>query len=402
MGVDWTYMPLGEFVTLQRGHDLPAVDRRRGPVPVLGSFGITGWHDKARARGPGVTVGRSGASFGVVSYSTSDFWPLNTALYVADFHGNDERFAYYFLKQFDFKRYNSGSAQPSLNRNYVHPVRVQVPPKSEQRAIAYILGTLDVKIELNQRLNETLEEIARALFKSWFVDFDPVRAETEGNVPSLASQIASLFPHRFADSLRGEIPDGWGVADLYWCAEVIYGAPFKSALFNDLQRGLPLIRIRDLKHQEPTVWTTEKNLRGHLVSPGDLLVGMDGEFRAYLWHGPAAWLNQRVCCVKPLDSIPQAFIRFSLEEPLDFYERSKTGTTVIHLGKGDIDAIRIVQPPLHVLKAFAAITNPIDARIVSASAESRTLAALRDTLLPKLISGELRIKDAEHLVSEVV
>ncbi|EQD78764.1 restriction modification system DNA specificity subunit, partial [mine drainage metagenome] len=121
-------MPLGEFVTLQRGHDLPDEQRRPGSVPILGSFGITGWHDEAKALGPGVTVGRSGASFGVVSYSSRDYWPLNTALYVIDFHGNDPRFAYYFLQQFDFKSYNSGSAQPSLNRNFIHPVPVDVPP----------------------------------------------------------------------------------------------------------------------------------------------------------------------------------------------------------------------------------------------------------------------------------
>jgi len=170
-------MPLGDFVTLQRGHDLPDAIRRPGNRPVLGSFGVTGWHDKARAAGPGVTVGRSGASFGVVSYSPVDYWPLNTTLYVIDFHGNDPRFAYYFLKQFDFRTYNSGSAQPSLNRNFIHPIPVDVPPLPEQRTIAHILGTLDDKIELNRRMNETLEEMARALFKSWFVDFDPVHAK---------------------------------------------------------------------------------------------------------------------------------------------------------------------------------------------------------------------------------
>src|SRR5262249_26281046 len=145
---DWEEMSLGEFVTLQRGHDLPESQRNRGTVPILGSFGITGWHSEAKAKGPGVTVGRSGASFGVVSYSGVDYWPLNTALYVVDFHGNNPRFAYYFLPQFDFKRYNSGSAQPSLNRNFIHPIRVRVPPIQEQQAIAYVLGTLDDKLEL--------------------------------------------------------------------------------------------------------------------------------------------------------------------------------------------------------------------------------------------------------------
>ncbi len=194
----WRRIPLGKFVTLQRGHDLPEERRRPGNVPILGSFGITGGHDEAKAKGPGVTVGRSGASFGTVTYSKIDFWPLNTALYVVDFHGNDERFAYYFLKCFDFRGYNSGSAQPSLNCNFIHPVLVDIPPVSEQHAIAQILGTLDDKIELNRRMSGTLEAMARALFKSWFIDFDPVRAKAEGCDTGLANPIVDFFPSRFS------------------------------------------------------------------------------------------------------------------------------------------------------------------------------------------------------------
>jgi type I restriction enzyme S subunit len=220
----WRLMPLGEFVTLQRGHDLPDEQRRPGNIPILGSFGITGWNDAAKARGPGVTVGRSGASFGVVSYSPVDYWPLNTSLYVIDFHGNDPRFAYYSLKQFDFKGFNSGSAQPSLNRNFVHPVPVDVPPLPEQRAIAHILGTLDDKIELNRRMNETLEAMARAIFKSWFVEFDPVRAKMEGRDPGMPKRIADLFPDRFQDSELGEIPEGWEVNSIGDITDVVGGS----------------------------------------------------------------------------------------------------------------------------------------------------------------------------------
>jgi len=170
-------MALGDFVTLQRGHDLPDTRRRPGRIPVMGSFGPTGYHDEPKTKGPGITVGRRSASFGVVNYCSVDYWPLNTALYVTDFHGNDERFAYYLLKTIDFTAYNSGSAQPSLNRNFIHPLRIRVPAPNEQRRIANILGTLDDKIELNRRMNETLEAMARRLFKSWFIDFDPVHAK---------------------------------------------------------------------------------------------------------------------------------------------------------------------------------------------------------------------------------
>ncbi|MBW4608921.1 MAG: restriction endonuclease subunit S [Hassallia sp. WJT32-NPBG1] len=148
----WQHTKLGEFVSLRRGHDLPEPKRKPGKIPVLGSFGITGYHDTATTTGPGVTVGRSGASFGVVSYSLVDFWALNTALYVIDFHGNDELFAYYFLKSIDFQRYNSGGAQPSLNRNFIYPIPVKVPPLHEQKAIAQSLSDVDALITECDRL----------------------------------------------------------------------------------------------------------------------------------------------------------------------------------------------------------------------------------------------------------
>lgn len=166
----WCQTTLGEFVRLQRGHDLTDETRRFGHVPVMGAAGMNGYHDIARAKGPGVVIGRSGASFGKAHYCPQDYWPHNTGLYVTDFQGNDPRFTYYFLKSLDFSGYNSGSAQPSLNRNFIYRIPVCVPDPIEQRAIAGVLGALDDKIELNRRMNETLEALAQSLFKSWFVD----------------------------------------------------------------------------------------------------------------------------------------------------------------------------------------------------------------------------------------
>jgi type I restriction enzyme S subunit len=248
-------------------------------------------------------------------------------------------------------------------------------------------------------MNETLESIARALFQSWFVDFDPVRAKAEGRDPGLPQPLADLFPDSFEDSELGEIPRGWEVHDVYGLADVVYGAPFKSALFNETGSGKPLIRIRDLATHDPQIFTPEEHSRGYLVAPGDLVVGMDGEFRAHLWRGPEAWLNQRLCCFKPKTGVPRAVVHYSIESLLDFFERSKTGTTVIHLGKSDIDTFRVLVPSAGVLRAFGAAVDPPDARIVATEGQSRTLTALRDTLLPKLISGELRIKDTERIAS---
>ena len=159
-------------------------------------------------------TGRYG-TLGKVFFIPEDFWPLNTTLYVRDFKGNDPRFIANFLSSLDFSAYSDKAAVPGLNRNHLHQAWVHVPPLPEQRAIAHILGTLDDKIELNRRMNETLEEMARALFKSWFVDFDPVRAKMDGrwrrgqSLPGMPADLYDLFPDRLVDSELGEIPEGW-------------------------------------------------------------------------------------------------------------------------------------------------------------------------------------------------
>ena len=204
---------------MQRGFDLPKTERKPGNHLVIASTGPVGAHNEAAVRGPGVVIGRSG-SLGGGQFIKQDFWPLNTTLWVKDFKGNDPRFCYFLLKSLDLEQFNVGSGVPTLNRNHVHPLPVFLPPLPEQRTIAHILGTLDDKIELNRRMNETLEAMARALFKSWFVDFDPVRAKMEGRDTGLPKEIADLFPDRLVESELGEIPEGWEVKPLEKIAQL--------------------------------------------------------------------------------------------------------------------------------------------------------------------------------------
>lgn len=154
---------LNDVVSLQRGHDLPSQVRRTGAVPVVGSFGITGWHDEAKANGPGVTIGRSGASIGTAVFVDRDYWPLNTCLYVTDFKGNDPRWVFHLLDLIDFSAYNSGSAQPSLNRNFLAQIPVEVPSVDEQRRIASVLGALNDLIETDRTQLASLESAARTV-----------------------------------------------------------------------------------------------------------------------------------------------------------------------------------------------------------------------------------------------
>ena len=282
-------------------------------------------------------------------------------------------------------------------------LEVEVPPLKVQHRISEFIGALDDRIALLRETNATLEDIAQALFKSWFVDFGPVRAKSQGLAPAGMDEVTSaLFSDGFEETRRGPVPRGWREASIYDVAQVVYGAPFASSRFNTDGSGRPLVRIRDLRDEAPGVHTDEVHPKGYLLTPGDIVVGMDGEFRAYLWGGEQAWLNQRVCVFQPKAGVPAAFVRASIEPQLAHIEATETATTVIHLGKGDIDRFVALVPPDDILAAFGAIADPLYARFVANKQTCRSLAALRDTLLPRLISGQLRLPEASAEAEEVV
>jgi type I restriction enzyme S subunit len=199
------------------------------------------------------------------------------------------------------------------------------------------------------------------------------------------------------DSELGEIPKGWGVGSIYDISTVIYGAPFKSSLFNQDKKGYPLIRIRDLKTYKPQNWTEEVHSKGTKVQPGDLVVGMDAEFRPHFWLGEVGWLNQRVCLFKPKIEFSRLFVREIIRPHLEFFENSSVGTTVIHLGKGDIDTFKSIIPSSCLSKLFTELSEPFIIKVIENSIENESLRNLRDTLLPKLISGELEVSQIKNL-----
>ena len=317
----------------------------------------------------------------------------------------DQGFLKYVVSDYAFTSHvlavQTGTAVPHISSKQIAEYEFAAPPLEEQKAIAHILGSLDEKIELNRKTNETLEAMAKALFKSWFVDFDPVTAKVEGRSNGLPAEISDLFPDSFEDSELGGIPSGWRVDSIYSVASVVYGAPFSSSLFNGDGSGIPVARIRDLPGEAPGVYTTEVHPKGTLILPGDIVVGMDGEFRAYLWGGEECWMNQRVCKFIPGKKGRTCFLRESIRKPLMDVEMSETATTVIHLGKGDIDGFRVVVPTQEILDVFSAATTPLYEEVVANKQQARVLAKIRDALLPKLISGEIRIPDAEKMLEEV-
>lgn len=299
--------------------------------------------------------------------------------------------------------YLVGAVQQHFNIGSAKDLRIPLPNLDEQREIAGVFRALQDKIELNHRMNRTLESMARTLFKSWFVDFDPVVAKTVGRQPfGMDDATAVLFPSAFKDFEREPIPSGWAVKDVYSVCNVQYGAPFASEKFNSDRRGLPLIRIRDLSHHAPVVYTDEEHPKTTTVVPGDIVAGMDGEFRTHVWRGPMSLLNQRLCMFIPKEGVSHVFLYFSVKDPLEEFENEKVGTTVNHLGKADIDRIRIVVPTIEIMSAFAKTADPWLSKMVAISSESTRLGALRDALLPELLSGELRLGAAGKRVDEAL
>ena len=292
----------------------------------------------------------------------------------------ESSYLYYQLQSPHFKSYihlmSTGSTIKHISLKTMRDYVFELPSLEDQRHIASILSSLDRKIELNNKINADLEEMAQAIFKNWFVDFEPFK---DG---------------KFVDSELGMIPEGWKVGSPYEYVKVVYGAPYKSAKFNDNGEGLPLIRIRDLKDCNPQFYTPEILPQTEYVNMGDIVAGMDAEFAPHIWKGNTGLLNQRVCKLMPQQtSISNLFVLYLMKPELEFVQSYKTGTTVSHLGKADIDKFVVVLPPLKVVEECSKILDSILQRIKNISAESRTLSLLRDTLLPRLMSGELEVPE---------
>ncbi len=333
-------------------------------------------------QGPGVVVGRSG-SLGGGQFIKSDFWPLNTTLWVKDFNANDPRFCYFLLKSLDLKRFNAGSGVPTLNRNHIHPLPVRVPPLCEQRSIAHILGTLDDKIELNRRMNATLEAMARALFRSWFVYFDPVRAKMEGRDTGLPKEITGVFPDRLVDSELGEIPEGWRIAALGDMLELAYGKALKA----EARRHDGRVPVYGSRGQ--VGWHDRRLVQG----PG-IVVGRKGNPGVVTWVGVDFFPIDTTFYVEPKNGHGSLYYLFHALQDQDL--ASVGGDSAVPgLNRHLAYMNRLIAPAEDVVELFSIYAGRLFARREASNAESRALISLREALLPKLVSGELRVNARE-------
>ena len=293
-----------------------------------------------------------------------------------------------------------GSAVPILNKGDFSCLEITLPPLAEQKAIAAVLGALDDKIELNRRMNATLEAMARALFQSWFVDFDPVRAKLDGRKPlGMDAATAALFPDAFQDSPLGHVPKDWELIPLYETAQWVNGAAFKSEDFCATGDGLPVIKIAELKDgiSDQTKWCQRDAGPNQIIDTGDLLYSWSGSpdtsLEAFLWSGGRGLLNQHIFKVIAPTAAEKRFVYYLLQylrPVLVETARNKQTTGLGHVTIADMKRLLVCMPNKAVLAAFDRNIAPVFDRAFTNTLESSTLATLRDTLLPKLLSGKVQ------------
>ena len=323
----------------------------------------------------------------------------------------DSIFLKYFLLETNQKQYLLTLASAGATRNALTKVMVQeleIPDidVSQQKAIAHILGTLDDKIELNQKMNQTLEEIAKAIFKSWFVDFDPVRAKAEGRPTGLPPEISDLFPDELVDSEIGEIPKGWGTAVVSSFGKVVCGKTPSTKDPENFDGQFPFITIPDMRGNLLSLSAdrsvSEKgadSLKGKMLPAGSICVSCIATPGLVSVTTSDSFTNQQINSIVPTDETNREYLLFSMMTFGDLISSAGSGGSVFaNLSTGRFKELPILQPCEESRTTFSAIIRPMLQRIEVSQKEISTLSELRDTLLPKLISGELRIPDAEKFL----
>ena len=388
----WTYRPLGELVSFASG-GTPSKKRDDywdGTIPWISAKTLKTENidtsdlfiteeglkagSKIAPKGSILLLTRGSGLFnGIPIARVEKDVAFNQDIKCLDSYGEveNEFIFYWLLSQKDYlmaKVGVTGIGAGKFDLDFLQKLMIPIPSERERKSIVGFANSISEKIRCNAKVNDNLLEQMQALYKSWFVDYRP---------------------------FGGVMPTSWTQTGIYSLANIIYGAPFASKQFNTEGNGRPIIRIRDLKDQQFATYTTEVHPKGYLLHPGDIVVGMDGEFRPYIWGNDEAWLNQRVCVFENKRPNGKAFLYFTIKPLLFAIEQTQVATTVIHIGKKDFDAFEIMLPDTELLDAFDVITTPMVEQIVSNSIENKRLAIMRDALLPKLMSGEINVSNIQ-------
>lgn len=375
-------MRFSDFVTLQRGFDLTKTEMRDGPYPVVGSTSIIGRHHEFKLDPPGVVTGRSG-SLGVVQYIAEKYWPHNTSLWVKDFKGNDPKFVYYCMHGLDFARFNAGAGVPTLNRNHLDSLEVEIPPLAVQQRIAGILSTYDELIENNQRRINILESMARTLYREWFVHF---RFPGHESHPRVASPL-------------GEIPQGW---EMKRVTDAVQLNP-RVTVPRDGEK--PFVPMGCLSTDSMLITDIEsrKGNSGAKFQNGDTLFaritpcienGKTGHVQFLPNADSVAFGSTEFIVLRSVSLAPEfVYCLARSDEFRGVAIKSMSGASGRQrVQEKCFDDFQIVQPPLASLEKFSEIVSPNFRLIYSLHLKIQNLRRTRDLLLPRLLSGQIPVK----------
>ena len=406
-----------------------------GKHPVFGSNGQIACSDEVLCPDPTIVIGRVGAYCGCVHYVPTASWVTDNAIVASPQKGNDLRYLYYLLGSLELERTAIGSAQPLMTQKGLKVVQTKVPPLPEQKAIAHILGSLDDKIELNRKMNATLEAMAQALFKSWFVDFDPVidnalatgnpipdelAARAEVRRQALADgtanrEAAKLFPAAFKETeSMGWIPEGWEhntIGKLIEVTDYVANGSFASLKANVTLSDDPdyalYVRTTDFKHGfslSKAKYTTKSSydfLKKSRLFGDEIIISNVGDtgtvFRPPVWRGEPMTLGSNAIAVKTAKDCHYFYEYFRSDFGQHQISGIVGGSAQPKFNKTDFRSLHLHLPPQQIRKVYCESVECIWERHISVLRNNEALTKIRDTLLPKLISGELRIEDAERI-----
>ena len=305
-----------------------------------------------------------------------------------DFDIIDIDYLYYFLKsdlfQKTIKYNNIGAVQKALTIDFLKTVKRTLPTLDNQRKLVSVLKSIDKKIQINNQINQELEAMAKTLYDYWFVQFD----FPDQNGKPYKSSGGKMVYH---SELKREIPEGWGVENLFDIADVQYGYPFSTDYFNSIGEGVPVIRIRDILGNDITNYSTEEVEDKYKINVGDVLIGMDGNFHMNYWIKEDCYLNQRVVKVNS-DKLPNMVLKYQIEPFIKLREKSVSRTTVGHLSDKDLKAINVILPRDKYLSSIFEKFESILENIIINQQQNQELTQLRDWLLPMLMNGQVKME----------
>jgi type I restriction enzyme S subunit len=395
--INWKLIKFRDFIELQRGHDLPSSERIDGPYPVIGSAGINGYHNVAKVSSPGVTLGRSGASFGKAFFVNEDYWPHNACLYVKNFKGNDKKFVYYFLKVNDFSSLNSGSAQPSLNRNILYCLSIKIPNLQTQKKIASILSAYDDLIENNNQRIQLLEEMAEDIYKEWFVRLRFPGYET-----------CRFFDKNGAEVGRevdGALPEGWEKERIEDAFTVVGGGTpstiedtfWKNGTVNwfsptDITGAKGIFLKNSAKKITPLGL---KKSAAKIFPPKSLMMTSRATIGAIGINITEACTNQGFITCIPNENFPYTYIYHWIKINKKLIENFASGATFKEISRGVFKNFKIIKPKKSLISSFHNIVSPMFDELSTLQQKNQVLQETRDLLLPRLISGKLDVSEME-------